>query len=184
MPENLTIRASSASRLLRLTTILRIRWFAIICQTVTVLFVALYLGFPFPLGGCLLLIAVSTWINLFLAFYYPLNHRVLPASATVIFGIDTLLLSGLLYFTGGLQSPFSILLIAPAGFSATSLGVRSIIVLNLLVIGAATLLAFFYQPLPWYPGMTVQLPPLMVDGIWTAIVASLVFITSYSYRVA
>lgn len=43
----LAIRASSYSRLLRLKTIVRIRWLAIICQTVTLLFVALYLGFRF-----------------------------------------------------------------------------------------------------------------------------------------
>jgi len=184
MPENLAIRASSYSRLLRLTTMMRIRWFAIICQTATLLFVAFYLGFSFPLVPCLLLVAVSVWLNVFLIFYYPLNHRLTPAGATAILGIDILLLSGLLYFTGGLQNPFSILLVAPAGFGAASLDVRFIILLNLLVIAVVCVLAFLYKPLPWYHGVSMQMPPLIIDGIQAAVTASLIFTTAYSYRVA
>jgi len=180
----LAIRASSYSRLLRLKTIVRIRWLAIICQTVTLLFVALYLGFSFPLVPCLVLVIVSTWINIFLTFYYSLNHRMTPASTMVILGVDILLLSGLLYFTGGLQNPFAVLLIAPVGLGAASLESCSIILLNLLVISVVSVLVFLHEPLPWYPGTSIHLPPLVMDGIWVAIVASLIFTTVYSYRLA
>jgi len=184
MPENLAQRASSYSRLLRLTTIIRIRWLAIICQTLTLLFVALYLGFPLSLAPCLLLIAASSAFNIFLTLHYSLNHRMTPVSTTLILAVDILLLSGLLYYTGGLQNPFSILLIAPAGLGAASLDRRSILLLNLLVIAVATFLVLVHEPLPWYPGSALEMPPLIMNGIWVAIVASLIFTSVYSYRVA
>ncbi|MEO1795178.1 MAG: hypothetical protein AAFU50_11335, partial [Pseudomonadota bacterium] len=54
---NESIRNGSDSRL-RLQTIVRLRWFAVAGQLVTVAIVYGYLGFALPLGVCLLLIAV------------------------------------------------------------------------------------------------------------------------------
>ena len=53
--------------MLRLRTLVRLRWLAVIGQTVTVILVALYLGYPMPLGFCLGLIAFSAWLNIFLS---------------------------------------------------------------------------------------------------------------------
>ena len=46
---------------LRLQTIVRLRWLAVFGQAGAVLFVALMLRFPFPLGWCLAVIALSAW---------------------------------------------------------------------------------------------------------------------------
>lgn len=177
-------RASNHSRLLRLVTLIRIRWFAIICQTSSVLFVALYFGFPLPLRAAMVTIAFSALVNIFLNFYYPPNHRLSPIGTTLLLGLDIALLSILLFFTGGLQNPFSVLMIAPAALAATSLEVRFIVLLNLFVIGCATLLAVKYLPLPWYQGTIIELPPLFILGVWAAIISSLTFTTFYSFRVA
>lgn len=177
-------RASNYSRLLRLITLIRIRWFAIICQTMSVLFVAFYLGFPLPLREAMITIAFSALVNIFLNFYFLPNHRISSIGTTLILGLDIALLSLLLYFTGGLQNPFSVLLIAPAALAATSLEVRYIVLLNLFVIGCATLLSLLYLPLPWYQGQFIQLPQLLIVGTWAAIISSLIFTTFYSFRVA
>ena len=51
-------KEGSESRL-RLQTAVRLRWFGVIGQLVTVCFVYLVLDFPFPVGICLAFIALS-----------------------------------------------------------------------------------------------------------------------------
>lgn len=184
MDQEFSQRTSAYSRRLRSTTLVRIRWLAVVCQTIAVMFVALYLGFPFPLASCIVLIAASAWLNIFLTFHYSINHRLSSKAATAILSFDVLQLATLLYLTGGLQNPFSVLLIAPAVISATSLPVLHIILLNFLVIISASILSIYSEPLPWYPGQIIELPRLLIDGIWAAIVSSLMFTTAYAYRVA
>jgi len=177
-----TLRTSSYSRLMKLTTMVRIRWLGIICQSVVVLFVGLYLQFPMPLGTCLAITALAAMVNIFLPFYYPRQHRLNPISTTLILGGDILFLALLLFLTGGLQNPFALLLVAPALLCAGSLTVGYIVLLNLLVIFAATLLAFVHFPFPWYKDILV--PNLILYGTWTAIVSTLLYTTAYSYRIA
>jgi len=88
----------------------------------------------------------------------------------------------LLFLTGGLENPFALLLVAPALLCAGSLTVGYIVLLNLLVIFAASLLAFIHLPFPWYE--VISVPSLIVYGTWTAIVSTLLYTTAYSYRIA
>ncbi|MFK4825165.1 ActS/PrrB/RegB family redox-sensitive histidine kinase [Paenochrobactrum sp. BZR 588] len=177
-------RASSQSRRPRLTTLVRIRWLAIAGQTAAVMFVALYLRFPFPVGICFALIALSAWLNLLLSFRYPVSHRLNPTAASFVLGFDVLQLAGLLYLTGGLQNPFTILMIVPVIISATSLPKRHTIVLGLLVTICTTYLTFYHLNLPWYPDTVLELPFLLVAGIWSAVISTLGFTGVYAYRIA
>lgn len=177
-------RASSQSRRLRLTTLVRIRWLAIAGQTTAILFVSQYLGFVFPLSICFALIAVSAWLNLFLSFRYNLTHRLGTPAAQIVLGFDILQLTGLMYLTGGLQNPFAVLLVVPVIIAATALPARSILTLGLLAVACATLLAFEHMPLPWYPGTNLDLPLMFVTGVWCAIVSALCFSGVYAYRIA
>ncbi|WP_273726031.1 ActS/PrrB/RegB family redox-sensitive histidine kinase [Brucella gallinifaecis] len=177
-------RASNLSRKPRLTTLVRLRWLAIAGQTATVMFVALYLQFNFAVGICFAMIACSAWLNLYLAFRFPTNHRLSPTAASIVLAFDILQLAGLLYLTGGVQNPFIILMVAPVIISATSLSVRHTIVLALLAVISTSFLMFYHKPLPWYPGETLTLPLLFVMGIWCAIVSALGFTGVYAYRIA
>lgn len=177
-------RASSLSRRPRLTTLVRVRWLAIAGQTAAVLFVSLYLLFPFPVGVCFALIACSAWLNLFLAFRFPVNHRLNPTAASIVLAFDVLQLAGLLYLTGGLQNPFTMLMIVPVIISATSLPVRHTLMLALLVTICTSFLGVYHQALPWYPGEVLDLPFLFVVGVWCAIISALGFTGVYAYRIA
>lgn len=177
-------RASSLSRRLRLTTLVRVRWFAITGQTAAVLFVSLYLNFVFPLGVSFALIAVSAWLNLFLSFRYQLNHRLDLRTVLLVLAFDILQLTGLLYLTGGLQNPFAVLLVVPVIIAATALSVRSILLLGLMTIVCASVLVVWHLPLPWYSGITLELPLLFVLGVWCAIASTLIFSGLYVYRIA
>ena len=55
------------SQRLRLNTLIRLRWLAIVGQSITVLVVAYGLEFPLPVGPCFALIATSAWLNLVMA---------------------------------------------------------------------------------------------------------------------
>jgi len=184
MSYDLLSRTSSYSRLMKHTTMMRVRWLGIVGQAATVLFVYFFLNLPIPIAACLVVIAVSTTINIFLKFYYPKHHHLTAMSTTLIIALDIVLLCALLYMSGGLNNPFALLLMAPAVLGAGSLRVGYIAVLNLLVIGLASFLTFFYMPLPWYDGTVFTMPSLLIEGNWAAIISTLLFITAYSYRIA
>jgi two-component system sensor histidine kinase RegB len=169
---------------LRLNTLIRLRWLAIVGQSIAVLFVAYWLEFPLPVGLCFALIAASAWMNLWLAFRYPAAHRLTPLAAMSLLTFDTLQLAGLLYLTGGLTNPFSLLLIVPVVISATSLPIRLTVLQAMLVIAAASLLAFFHRPLPWIEGTTLVMPFIYVAGMWMAVLSATAFAAIYAFRVA
>ena len=172
------------SQRLRLNTLIRLRWLAIVGQSVAVLVVAYGLKFPLPVSLCFALIACSAWMNLFLAFRFPAAHRLTPFAAFGILIFDSLQLAGLLYMTGGLTNPFSLLMTVPVVISATSLPLRLTAILGGLVMLAATLLVFFHLPLPWYEGAPLAMPFIYVAGMWMAVLSSIAFTAMYAFRVA
>ncbi|MER8769830.1 ActS/PrrB/RegB family redox-sensitive histidine kinase [Mesorhizobium sp. M0960] len=172
------------SQRLRLNTLIRLRWLAIVGQSLTVLVVAYGLKFPLPVSMCFALIACSAWMNLLLTFRYPAAHRLTPLSAFAILTFDSLQLAGLLYMTGGLTNPFSLLMTVPVVVSATSLPLRLTAMLGALVIVAATLLVFYHLPLPWHEGAPLAMPFIYVAGMWMAVFCSIAFTAIYAFRVA
>src|SRR5690606_10440337 len=109
------------SRSLRLSTLIRLRWLAIVGQSAAVLVVAFVIGFPLQIAPCFALIAASAWLNLYLTFRYPGAHLLPPLAALAILTFDASQLAGLLFLTGGLTNPFSLLMTVPVVISATSL---------------------------------------------------------------
>ena len=172
------------SHRLRLNTLIRLRWLAIVGQSVAVVTVAYWLRFPMPVGACFALIAASAWLNLLFTFRYPAAHRLSPAAALGILVFDSLQLAGLLYLTGGLTNPFSLLMSVPVVISATSLPLRLTAFLGALVMLLATLLAFRHMPLPWEAATPLQMPSIYVAGIWLAVLSSIAFSGIYAFRVA
>ncbi|MBF9233243.1 ActS/PrrB/RegB family redox-sensitive histidine kinase [Microvirga alba] len=177
-------RLSHDARHLRLDTLVRLRWIAIAGQSVAVAGVRFGLGFHLPFGFCFLVIAASIWVNLILRIRYPASYRLRDNAATALLAFDILQLAALLYLTGGLTNPFSLLFLVPVLISAASLTPERTLGLGLLAVGAATLLVLAHRPLPWFPGQSLSLPFLYVTGIWTAILLGIVFTGIYAWRVA
>jgi len=169
---------------LRLQTIVRLRWLAVLGQTITVIGAYWVLGIKLPIGACLAVIALSAWINVALRIRYPASHRLKSNYAFLMLGYDILQLAALLYLTGGLQNPFAFLLIAPVTVSASTLPLKIIGALGALAIGAATLLTTFHLPLPWFDHTNLVLPFPYVMGVWAALVSGILFISFYSWRTA
>lgn len=173
-----------SSRHLRLDTLIRLRWLAIAGQSLAVAGVHFGLGYTLPFGWCFAVIAISAWLNIALRIRFPLSHRLREGAATALLAFDIIQLAALLYLTGGLQNPFSILFLAPVMISATALPPQRTLVLGMLVVGFATALTSLHLPLPWSGEPRPVLPPAYQLGNWTALVLGLAFTGTYARRVA
>ncbi|GLK79923.1 ATPase [Methylopila turkensis] len=169
---------------LRLDTLIRLRWLAIAGQSVAVVAVHVAFGFPLPLAACFAFIAMSALLNVVLRLRYPVSHRLSPPAACALLAYDVLQLAALLFLTGGMENPFSILFLAPVMISATALPPQTTAILGALVMGCATILGVAHLPLPWTAPQPLEMPFLYVAGIWTALLLALGFIGAYAWRVA
>ena len=88
-----------------------------------------------------------------------------------------------MYFTGGLENPFSFLFLAPVLISATVLPVRLTIALGLLAVACASVLVFFHLPLPWDADEPLVLPPIYLLGVWLSIVLAIGVTSLYAFQV-
>ena len=149
---------------LRLQTIVRLRWLAVVGQALAVLFVAIVLNFPFPLGWCLAVIALSAWLNMFLTLRWRTSVRLHERYSALLLAYDIVQLAALLFLTGGLLNPFAFLFIVPVAVSAATLPPNRTLWLGGLALVLAAILAFFRLPLPWYGGATFELPTLYMAG--------------------
>jgi two-component system, sensor histidine kinase RegB len=169
---------------LRLVTLVRLRWIAILGQLATVAFVAFYLQFPIALGLCLAIIALSAWLNVFLVVRFPTRHRLNIGAATGMLAYDIAQLAALLFVTGGIENPFTMLLVAPVTVSAGSLPPRSTVVLGLMTVLAIAIITVVHLPLPWYQGLRLDLPTLYQVGYLGAVAACMAFIALFAWRLS
>lgn len=167
---------------LRLVTSVRLRWAAVLGQLLAIAVAMGYYGFPLEAGSCLVLVAMSAWLNVYLSIRYPARHRFSTNVATALLVYDILQLAALLYFTGGIQNPFAVLLAAPVTVAAATLPPRNTILLGLLVLGAGIFLIVQYYPLPWYQGLRIELPRDYKFGLLAALAASMSFLAFYTWR--
>jgi len=184
MPDLTAIDLGRPARRLRVNTLSRLRWLALTGQATAVLFTRYALGFPLPIGWCLLVIGLSAVVNIGLRLRLPVTHRLEDRPATLLLGYDLVQLSALLFLTGGLENPFSMLFLAPVMISAASLSPMRTLFLGGLTVVAASLLVRWHLPLPWHPGEEMRLPFLFSAGIWCAVVLGVGFIGVYASRVA
>jgi two-component system sensor histidine kinase RegB len=179
-PHNLYDQAG----LISLRTLVRLRWLAVIGQALTVVGVHFILRFPLPLGLCLVAIALSAWLNIFLTLRWRSSLRLEPSMAALMLGYDILQLAALLYLTGGLENPFAFLFLVPVTVSATSLPLRWTLLLSAIAFACASILAVFHMPLPWSETHHLSLPPAYITGMWAAITIGVVFSGIYARRIA
>jgi two-component system sensor histidine kinase RegB len=169
---------------LRLQTIVRLRWFAVVGQLLAVCIVRFGFGFEFPFGFCLGLIAASAWLNVYLTVRYPSRHRLSATFATVLLAYDIVQLVALLYLTGGVENPFVVLIVAPVTVSAATLPVRNTVILGGLALAATALLVVDHWPLPWHRWEILTLPMIFKLGQFAAVAASMVFLALYVSRLS
>ena len=169
-------------RNVRLQTLVRLRWFTVIGQTTAVLVVYTGLDFELPIWACLAVIALAAWLNVALRVRFRMTQRIEPDRAAWLLAFDIAEISILLFLTGGLENPFSFLLLAPVLFSATALPPRLTFLLGCFAAVCTTVLAFYYFPLPWDADEPLTLPAIYIMGVWIATLLALGFIGVHAWQ--
>ena len=106
-------------------TLVTLRWIAIIGQFTAINLVYFYLKLDFPVVFAHAILLMGFITNLYLQF--GIKSIILKDFNASIFLIyDLCQLTGLLYLTGGISNPFSILMIIPAIVSSTFLNGRAL----------------------------------------------------------
>ncbi len=167
----------------RLRALVIIRWAAVTGQLLTVAAVQWGLGYGLPLLPVLAVIATSALLNFAVSIGRPATARLADRDAAIFLGFDIIQLAALLYLTGGLHNPFSILLLAPVAVAATILSFPSTLALCLMTIACISVIALIRKPLPW-PGEEPNLPDLYVGALWIGLVLTTLLVALYAWRVA
>ena len=162
-------------------TLVILRWIAIIGQYLTISIVYFVLKFELPFFYCSTIIFIGILTNFYLQFKFKKNQLNNFTSTFFLF-YDLIQLSLLLYLTGGVTNPFTILLIVPAIVSSTFLTLRSTINLSFITIIILILLTINHLPLPHSGELHFHVPDIYLYAVPIAIIIGLTFLTYFGVR--
>ncbi len=167
----------------RLRTLILLRWLAVIGQSVALVAADFALGMRIPHAPCAVVIGASILFNLVAMWVAAENRRLSEREAVVMLLFDLFQLGALLYLTGGLGNPFSLLIMAPVTISASVLTLRATVFLAFAAGVIITFLAGFYVPLQLASGEEVTQPDVLALGSWIALMTGTAFLATYARRV-
>ena len=176
--------ADASANMVRLRTLILLRWMAIAGQVAAILSASQLYGLQLPLGLCALAVGLSVLANLILLMLFPETRRLSEPEAFLTLLFDLAQLAFLLFLTGGLTNPFAILVLAPVTISASVLRLRPTVALGALAILVVSLAAFWHLPLRFADGTELAIPRIFAFGFWLSIVIGILFLGLYSRRVA
>ena len=165
-----------------LGNLIKIRWIAIFGQFIAVLFVAFILQIEIPLFQILLVILLSVFINFYSYIEERKNKTISNIKAFSFLLFDTLQLGILLFLTGGIVNPFSILILAPVITSASYLPALLTVILSTISILIIIILSINFIPLDLAKNFT--LPEIYNFGLVASLVITIIFIAIYAYLFA
>lgn len=165
-----------------LETLINIRWIAIVGQFFTVSVVEYFLKFEFPYFGTLTLIFLSALVNVYLEINKSKFLTINNFYATLSIFYDLVQLILLLFMTGGLSNPFSILIIVPTTISVTYLSRGSSQFIVTCSIIFSTVIALYHMPLPYPVNESLVLPKYYNIGLWLSLGIGIIFLGNYAYQ--
>lgn len=178
------IGARQRGNWVRLRTIIWLRWAAITGQ-ISALVVAQHIyALEIEVGLFFLVVGLSIIANLVAMFIFPENKRLSELENLLMVLFDLLQLAALLYLTGGLNNPFSLLIVGPVTVSAAALSARSTMFLGTVAILVVSILAFFHMPLKTGSDVVLRIGEFFVFGNWVAIIIAIVFLSVYARWIA
>jgi two-component system, sensor histidine kinase RegB len=160
--------------------LIRLRFATIAGQAVTIAAVRFGMGLPIPLAPLAAIVALEAVSNL---AGLALAHDRAPRDGWLlaVMAFDVIALSGLLYFTGGPENPFSFLylvLIAIAAITLRSAGTWALVLLSL---ASSAVLFARHRPLP-VTGNHAEHMALHLRGMWVAFGVAAAFIVYFLLR--
>jgi len=162
-------------------TLVNLRWIAIIGQLIAVNFVYFILKLNLPIIESHIIIFIGFITNIILQFNIRNNQLKDPYSAFFLI-YDMLQISTLLYLTGGIFNPFSLLIIIPSIISSTFLSMGTTIILGTLTIGLLFFLKENHEILPGLDVYNFNFPEYYLEGALVSIIIGLVFLSYFGIR--
>jgi two-component system sensor histidine kinase RegB len=163
--------------------LVKLRWASIAGQLVTIGVVVGWMGIHLPLAPLLGLLALSLVTNIVAFLATSRARSAAPWAIPAVMIFDTLLFTGLLYWTGGPFNPFSFLYLVQIALAAVVLRARWTWALVVLSLACSAFLFLDSRPLP-LPGtshddhMRVHL-----FGMWVAFGVAAGFIVYFLMRI-
>ena len=163
------------------STLTILRYIAIFGQFVAINIVFFYLDLKFPIKESYAIIFTGLITNLYLQFKIKVN-QLKDTYASLFLLYDLFQLSALLYLTGGILNPFSILLIIPTIVSSTFLSMGTTIILGLITSLLLFIISFTHLPLPGLDSNIFAVPNYYTIGILISILIGLIFLSYFGIR--
>ena len=163
------------------STVVILRWIALIGQLITIYVVHFVINFELPIILCSITIFFGGLTNIFIQFNFKKN-QLSNTESTILLFYDVIQLSVLIFLTGGVTNPFIIFLIVPAIISSTLLNLSSTIFLSIITILSMILLTFNHLDLPSSGDLHFHVPDYYVYSIPTALIVVLIFLNYFGFR--
>ncbi len=168
---------------INLSWLVKLRWAAMAGQLLTIAVVHQLMGIALRLLPLLGLIALGVATNV-AAFGWTVQGRVVPRWAIPgLMILDTLLLTALLYLSGGPFNPFSFLYLVQIALAAVVLPERSTWTLVILSLACSAFLFVGYQELPLGRMSHGEHMRMHLIGMWVAFGVAAAFIVYFLLRI-
>lgn len=177
------IEETQRGNLVRLRTLVQLRWIAITGQTIAFLIAVLYYDLKIQIGYAAVVIGLSVVANICSWYFYPESRRLSGREAGFMLAFDIVQLGLLLMIAGGLNNPFALLILAPVTIAATTLNLGRMIIISALAIALISVVGLYHMPIVLAGGAELALPPFLQFGFWVALVIGIVFIALYARQV-
>ena len=162
-------------------TLVNLRWIAITGQLIAINFVYFFLELDLPIIETHIVIMVGFITNIALQFNIKTN-QLKDFNSALFLAYDLLQLSILLYMTGGIFNPFSLLMIIPTIVSSTFLSMGTTIILGTLTICLLFFLKEYHKLLPGLDVYSFNFPEYYLAGALVSIIIGLVFLSYFGIR--
>ena len=164
-------------------TLINLRWLAIAGQAVAIAVTNFMLDFTFYFEECLTIILFSCLVNVTSSIYFRTEKRLSAFKTFLFLSFDLTQISFLLFFSGGISNPLSILIIVPAIVSASSLPIFYVITLGFMTLLSILLLSVKYFPIIDSSGDILKAPEILLVGFSASLIITVTFLGGYARRI-
>ena len=164
-------------------TLINLRWLAIAGQVVAIAVTYFILDLNFKVSACVIIILFSCIVNLTSSIYFKKEKRLSALKTFLFLSFDLTQISFLLFFSGGISNPFSMLVIVPVIVSASSLPIIYLVTLGVMTLLSILFLSIKYFPIIAMSGNLLEPPKILLVGFSASLVITVTFLGSYARRI-
>ncbi len=164
--------------------LVRLRWLAVVGQLAAIGVAYFLLDVRFPANPIIWVICTTLMTNLLLLFIIKKNRESVPGLIPTVLILDVVLLTQMLYWTGGPTNPFVILFLVHVAITVTVLGQAWAAIISVLSVLSYGMLMFQYMPMQVAPGRPGLSQAVLSAGQWLAFALVAAIIAYFIGRVS